>query len=225
MKSKHKEASTTRGYWEIMTLVSSPGLETCETYKGHLSKTQETPGLQHPWAQCKCRHCQSTRPSSMPSPKPRPLNWSPNPVFLCLVRNHNVFCPWIFLEAELRVINSSVQWYQSADNTAPVLWIIMLITMCYGQKCVKRPTWIPPSYSYYPAEYASIVSVEKTEFSVVVLCVSITAEEKYFLNVNKIERNGKCPILLKMYPCYTLRSSVRKIRTYAKNNLNCIFNF
>lgn len=42
----------------------------------------------------------------------------------------------------------------------------------------NEPTWIPPSYIYYPTEYASIVSVEKTEFSVVVLCVYITAEEK-----------------------------------------------
>lgn len=126
MKSKHKEASTTGGYWEIMTLVSSPGPEKCETYKGHLSKTQEPPGLQYPWAQCKCWHCQSTPPSSTPSPEPRPLNWSPNPVFLCLVWNRNVFCPRVFLEAELRVITvqfSGIRVLQHSHQS--------LITMCY----------------------------------------------------------------------------------------------
>lgn len=42
-----------KGYWKIMTSVSSTKPEKCEIYKGHLSKTQKTPDLQRPWAQCK----------------------------------------------------------------------------------------------------------------------------------------------------------------------------
>jgi len=63
----------------------------------------------------------------------------------------------------------TVQWYQSVDNTATSpLSNNANNNVLLERKVSNEPTWIPPSYIYYPIEYASIINVEKTDFSVVV---------------------------------------------------------